>query len=144
MFPLQASYSCQPLPHVNGPTVSEYYELIWLPAGYRYPFRSNLPDFILRNLQGLSSSQRFSPRIPHSLWTPADPRSAHHLRALCIGFWSINIIAICVWDFSSPSSMTGLYQVWGIAVSLAGYVVPCVRFNRFVRLYPNHLGFSPP
>ena len=36
--------------------------------------------------------------------------------------------------------MTGLYQVWGIAVSLAGYVVPCVRFNRFVRIYPKLSG----
>ena len=28
MLPVQATYSCQPLPHVSGPTVSEYYGLI--------------------------------------------------------------------------------------------------------------------
>ena len=31
--------------------------------------------------------------------------------------------------------MTGLYQASGSAVSLAVYVVPCVRFTRFVRLF---------
>ena len=28
MFPLQAALNRHPLPHVNGPTVSEYYEMI--------------------------------------------------------------------------------------------------------------------
>jgi hypothetical protein len=31
--------------------------------------------------------------------------------------------------------ITRLYQALGSAASPAGYVVPCVRFNRFVRLY---------
>ena len=31
--------------------------------------------------------------------------------------------------------VTRLYQALGSAASPAGYVVPCVRFNRFVRLY---------
>jgi len=35
---------------------------------------------------------------------------------------------------ASPRSLTGLYQAWGSAVSLAACVVPCVRFNCFVRL----------
>ena len=30
-LPLQSSYNCHPLPHVIGPTVSEYYEVIRLP-----------------------------------------------------------------------------------------------------------------
>jgi len=30
-----------------------------------------------RNRQGLPSAWRFSPRIPRSVWTPADPRSTH-------------------------------------------------------------------
>ena len=30
--------------------------------------------------------------------------------------------------------MTGLYQASGSAVSLTACVIPCVRFNRFVRL----------
>jgi len=29
--------------------------------------------------------------------------------------------------------MTGLYQASEIAVSLTAYVIPCVRFNRYVR-----------
>jgi len=37
------------------------------------------------------------------------------------------------------SRLTGLYQAWGIAVSLAADVIPCVRFNYFVRLC-----FEPP
>ena len=36
-FPLQATCVCQPLPHVNGPTVSEYYGLIRLPATFGSP-----------------------------------------------------------------------------------------------------------
>ena len=35
---------------------------------------------------------------------------------------------------SALSLLTGLYQAWGIAVSLAADVIPCVRFNNFVRL----------
>ena len=46
-FPLRAVAACQPLPHVNGPTVSEYYGLIRLPMGLRLPyhfsFRVRLP-----------------------------------------------------------------------------------------------------
>jgi len=38
MFPVHATYFCQPLPLVIGPTVSEYYELIWLPANLRRLF----------------------------------------------------------------------------------------------------------
>jgi hypothetical protein len=37
-FPLRAVAVCQPLPHVNGPTVSEYYGLIRLPKGLRLPY----------------------------------------------------------------------------------------------------------
>jgi hypothetical protein len=37
-FPLRAVAACQPLPHVNGPTVSEYYGLIRLPKGLRLPY----------------------------------------------------------------------------------------------------------
>jgi hypothetical protein len=32
MFPLRTAYPCHPLPHVIGPTVSEYYEVIRLPT----------------------------------------------------------------------------------------------------------------
>jgi hypothetical protein len=32
VFPVEAAHACQSLPHVIGPTVSEYYGLIRLPA----------------------------------------------------------------------------------------------------------------
>ncbi len=67
----------------------------------------------------------------HALkWTPAEPRAAHQKkRCLCIGFWGVNPIAICIKRF------TRLSQALGSADSLAGYVVPCVRFTCVVRLY---------
>lgn len=46
-FPLRATAACQPLPHVNGPTVSEYYGLIRLPGNRRLlylSFRIRLPE----------------------------------------------------------------------------------------------------
>jgi len=46
-FPLRATAACQPLPHVNGPTVSEYYGLIRLPGDHRLlylSFRFCLPE----------------------------------------------------------------------------------------------------
>jgi hypothetical protein len=42
----------------------------------------------------------------------------------------VKAIAICI------IALTGLSQASGSAVSLAVYVVPCVRFNCFVRFVP--------
>jgi len=67
---------------------------------------------------------------PALKWPPADPREAHQKkRFLCIGFWGVNTIAICM------QLVTRVCQALGSAGSPAGYVVPCVRFNCFVRLY---------
>jgi len=47
VFPVQAAYTCQPLPLVNGPTISEYYRLIRLPATISsptWPFGSTYLD----------------------------------------------------------------------------------------------------
>jgi hypothetical protein len=38
MFPVQATDARQPLPRVNGATVSEYYGLIRLPPGLRLAY----------------------------------------------------------------------------------------------------------
>ena len=67
----------------------------------------------------------------HALkWPPADPRAAHQKkRCLCVGFWGVNTIAVCIKRF------TRLCQALGSADSPAGYVVPCVRFTCVVRLY---------
>jgi hypothetical protein len=57
-------------------------------------------------------------------------------RALHVGFWAVKTIAIC---FAMPRIATlisGLYQASGSAVFPVAYVVPCVRFNRIVRLSP--------
>ena len=125
MFPLQAAYSCQPLPRVNGPTVSEYYGLIakqsfvtpWtssallLSLGVAYLFHP-------RNLQGLSSSRRFSPRIPRSLWTPADPRSAHQCALFVLASGPLT---------PSPSAFEALasYAYIGAISSLGECGLPC-------------------
>ena len=76
---------------------------------------------------------RFSRHMPRSLWTPADLRKAHLYRFLCVGFWTVNTIAICSRWLSPPTQFTGLYQASGNTVSLVAYVVPCVRFNDVVR-----------
>ena len=47
-----------------------------------------------------------------------------------------------LWDFR-PTLYRGCIKSWGIAVSLAGYVVPCVRLNRFVRLCSLLLNYLP-
>jgi len=137
MFPLQAAYSCQLLPHVIGATVSEYYELIWLPGGHRLSFfRSESPTWLLfwdvRSCQGLPSSWCFSPHIPRSSWTPTDPPDPHHSGSIVLASGTLK---------PSPSALfalTGLYQASGSAVSLTVCVVPCVRFNCFVRFAPPH------
>ena len=51
------------------------------------------------------------------------------MRFLCVGFWCVKAIAVCM------IALTGLYQALGNAVSPAVYVVPCVRFTWCVRLY---------
>src|ERR1041385_5151934 len=65
--------------------------------------------------------------MPRSLATPADPRQPH-------------LYGCSVWasgsSTPSPSALldlTRLYQASESAVSLTAYVMPCVRFNRFVR-----------
>jgi hypothetical protein len=45
----------------------------------------------------LDHSWYFSPHIPRSSWTPADPPSTHlFLGALCVGFWPVDTIAVCI------------------------------------------------
>ena len=80
--------ACQPLPHVNGPTVSEYYGLIRLPKGLRLPyltFRVRLPA---------SQEPIGSPKFRAFLSThatlfvdPGRPSESSPMRSLCVGFW---------------------------------------------------------
>ena len=57
---------------------------------------------------------------------PDRPPGPYLLRSLCIGFRHVNTLAVCVF-------LTRLYQASGSAVSPAAYMVPWVRFTRFVR-----------
>ena len=116
MFPLQAAYPCQSLPHVNGPTVSEYYGLIRLPtvigfptcrfgSAYLYAFCGGQHQCTkVRNQSGLPSSCRSSPRMPRSSWTPADPREPHQRGS---SVWASGPLTPSP---SASSSITGLYQ----------------------------------
>ncbi len=106
-FPLRATYHCQPLPLVIGPTVSEYYELIRLPEGYRSPLH---PGSVIlpindRNLQGLPSSCHISSCMPRPD-DPGSPTESRHrsvlraspaksLRFLHIGFVNVKTLADC-------------------------------------------------
>ena len=89
-FPLWAPAVCQSLPHVIGPTVSEYYGLIRLPEGLRLPyffFRFRLPV----SYQETPGSLKFSTLLSTHPTLFVDPgRPSEHspfiLRALCVGF----------------------------------------------------------
>ncbi len=56
------------------------------------------------------------------------------MRSLCIGFWYRYTIAFCCILGNEACIKTS-----GIAVSLAPYVVPCVRFSCFVRPWTSFL-----
>ena len=60
---------------------------------------------------------------------PGRPSGRSPKRVLCVGFWRVNTIAICI------LLVPRLSQASGSADSPTGYVVPCVRFNCLVRLY---------
>ena len=65
--------------------------------------------------------------MPRSYPTPADPRQPHLYGCSVLASGYSNTIAICF------IILTRLYQASESAVSLTAYVIPCVRFNRFVR-----------
>jgi len=85
-FPLWASAVCQSLPHVIGPTVSEYYGLIRLPGGLRLSylfFRVCLPAFLpgtCRVSQVLNASLHAS----HTLCGPRQTLGALTIFALSV------------------------------------------------------------
>src|SRR6266480_5952419 len=71
----------------------------------------------------------FSSHMPRSCPTPADPRQPHPYGCSVLASGTLK---------PSPSALlllTRLYQASETAVSLTAYVIPCVRFNRFVRLF---------
>src|SRR6266403_788391 len=70
----------------------------------------------------------FSSHMPRSCSTPADPRQPHPCGC------SVSASGTPTPSPSALSVLTRLYQASESAVSLTAYVIPCVRFNRFVRL----------
>ena len=65
----------------------------------------------------------------HALVDPGRPSGISPKRFLCVGFWGVKHHRRLHY-----AAITGLYQALESAVSLAVYVVPCVRFTRVVRL----------
>jgi hypothetical protein len=78
LFPVQAANLCPPLPPVDGSPVRRVLP-VDLTAERPSALLSEPPtwEFPPRNLPALPSSRRFSPHIPRSSWTPADPRGPH-------------------------------------------------------------------
>ena len=69
----------------------------------------------------------FSSHMPRSCPTPADPPQPHPSGCFVSASGTLK---------PSPPALlllTRLYQASESAVSLTAYVIPCVRFNRFVR-----------
>ena len=134
MLPVAATCVCQPLPHVPGSPGSEYYGLIRLPRFVGLPtwsFGSGLPVQAsppARNRVGLPSSQRFSTHMPRSSETPADPRRTHHTVRSVLASAAVSASP------SASSTLTRLYQDFGVCVTPAAYGLLCVRFNTVVRL----------
>ena len=119
-FPMQAATACQPLPHVNGFPVSEYCGLIRPPKaigsptccfGSAYLFCpsgcTTLAIGLLRNLSGLPSSCRFSRHMPRSKVDPGRPSECSPKRILCVGFCSVETIAICTWTVYTVTPNNG-------------------------------------
>ena len=78
MFPPWNSQYCHPLPQVIGLTVSEYYEMIWIPLIHHIFFFWLTNITLLRRRQkGLPGSWQISICIPWFI-TPADPPESHH------------------------------------------------------------------
>lgn len=81
-FPLRATAVCQPLPHVNGPTVSEYCGLIRLPKGLRLPY--NLSFRVCLPAPGsIVGNPMYRPSAGTHRASQVPDASLHTCRALC-------------------------------------------------------------
>ena len=138
--------ACQPLPHVNGPTVSEYYGLIRLPKGLRLPylaFRVCLPV----SGQVVDKKKPMHLPVTGTLWvSQVLGVSLHACHALCRPRQTLGELtrALSLFWLLGPlhhrhlhhARYRGCIKTLGSAVSLAAYVVPCVRFSCLVRPEP--------
>jgi hypothetical protein len=105
VFPLRASAARQSLPPVTGVTVSEYYGLIRLPAVFSFPTRSFVSAYLSRvgdsthvhaqEPTGPPKSLALLSTHPALFADPGRPSEHSPYRALCVGFPSVNTVAIC-------------------------------------------------
>ena len=86
-----------------------------------------------RNSSGLPSSRPFSPRLPRSSWTPADPPEPHQIGSFVLASSSLTLSPSALQYFYCYA-ITRLYQVFSLCGLLVAFVVLCVRFSYFVRL----------
>ena len=134
MFPLKAAYFCPLLPQVDGFPILRVLRVDLTPSPPSDDLRLVGSPYLVGGAERISQVPDASLHACHALrWTPADPREPHQ------GGSSAWASGSLIPSPSALSRLTGLYQAWGIAVSLAADVIPCVRFNYFVRLC-----FEPP
>jgi hypothetical protein len=134
MFPLKAAYFCPLLPHVDGFPILRVLRVDLTPSPPSDDLRLVGSPYLVGGAERISQVPDASLHACHALrWTPADPREPHQGGSSA---WASGSLTPSP---SALSRLTGLYQAWGIAVSLAADVIPCVRFNYFVRLC-----FEPP
>jgi hypothetical protein len=96
MCPVQAPYSCPPLPPVHGSPGSEYSERIGRPDRPQPPFRRGLPG---APPQEPSGPPKFLTLLstPTTLFVDPDrPAGNSPKRVLCVGFWGVTPIAVCM------------------------------------------------
>ncbi len=139
---MRAVAACQPLPHVNGPTVSEYYGLIRLPKGLRLPY--NLSFRVCLPAPGpIVGNPMYRPSAGTHRVSQVPDASLHTCHALCRPRQSLGeltkALSLC-WLLEPLRHCRlhhplyrGCIKTLGSAVSLAAYVVPWVRFSCLVR-----------
>ena len=71
----------------------------------------------IRNLKDLPSSRRFLSRIPRSKVDPGRPSGSSPNRFLCVGFWGVKTIAICM---SRDNGAVSSFRECGLPCGLRG------------------------
>ena len=115
MFPLQATYSCQPLPLANhrfarerlyrlrvlwaGPTPewsSAFLLVVSVPPTCICPWWTRPMHRLLQEPSGSPKFLTFLSTHATLFVDPGRPSGASPTRCLCVGFWFVNTIAICI------------------------------------------------
>ena len=118
-----------PLPHVNAPTVSEYYEVIWLPARHRNAFfcvliLSTPPS---EEQDGSPKFLSASLRTCHALRPRQSLSKTKSIAASSVGFRLLDTVTRCIYAVTRLNSFTDG------ATSTTAYALPGVRLDYFIR-----------